>query len=81
VDLRDAAAQSLLVDVGALLWSLAASAEGRGREALHGYLGTLLPAMGWSPHTANTLLQMVAAPAPLGTFKEGFKKFIRSAIS
>ena len=78
LDLRDAAAQALLVDIGALLWTL--SAPTCKQEQLRGYFDEALPALGWPPNASLALQTMLATPAPLGTFKENFKKFIRSAV-
>ena len=77
LDLRDAAAQAYLVDVGTFLWTL--SSPTCQEEQLRIYLTEALPALGWSQNAASVLLNMLAAQTPLGTFKENFKKFIRSA--
>ena len=77
LDLRDAAAQAYLVDVGTFLWTL--SSPTCQEEQLRIYLTDALPALGWSQNAASVLLNMLAAQTPLGTFKENFKKFIRSA--
>ena len=78
LDLRDASAQALLVDIGALLWTL--STPSCMQEELRVYLDEALPALGWPPSATATLLAMLKAVTPLGTFKENFKKFIRSAV-
>ena len=77
LDLRDAAAQAYLVDVGTFLWTL--SSPTCQEEQLRTYLTDALPALGWSHNAASILMNMLAAQTPLGTFKENFKKFIRSA--
>ena len=77
LDLRDAAAQAYLVDVGTFLWTLSSPTCQEEQHRL--YLTDALPALGWSQNAASVLLNMLAAQTPLGTFKENFKKFIRSA--
>ena len=122
VDVRDAATQSLLVEVGGLIWTLQLALSAHAATPplvpascttpmLHSlslpvYLGQLLPLIGWPSHAVNTLQQIVSAinnsPSPtpninntsisttttsnstvipLGTFKETFRKFVRSAVS
>lgn len=78
LDLRDAAAQAFLVDVGTFLWTL--SSPTCQQEQLRVYLSEALPALGWSINAATVLQNMLATTTPLGTFKENFKKFIRSAV-
>lgn len=78
LDLKDAAAQALLVDIGALLWSLSATSCKQGE--LRAYFDEALPALGWPPNATAALQAMLTPVSPLGTFKENFKKFIRSAV-
>ena len=78
LDMRDASAHAFLVDIGALLWTLAA--PNCKQEDLRIYFDDALPALGWSPHATLNLQSMLGTPSPLGTFKENFKKFIRSAV-
>jgi hypothetical protein len=78
LDLRDATAQAYLVDVGTFLWTL--SSPTCQQDQLRVYLSEALPALGWSINAVTVLLNMLATTTPLGTFKENFKKFIRSAV-
>lgn len=78
LDLKDAAAQALLVDIGALLWTLASPSCQQ--EPLRAYFQEALPALGWPLNASTALQNMLIIPGPLGTFKENFKKFIRSAV-
>lgn len=78
LDLKDAAAQALLVDIGALLWTLASPSCQQ--DPLRAYFQEVLPALGWPLDASNALQNMLITPGPLGTFKENFKKFIRSAV-
>jgi hypothetical protein len=78
LDLKDAAAQALLVDIGGLLWTLASPSCKQ--DPLRAYFQEVLPALGWPVDASNALQNMLITPGPLGTFKENFKKFIRSAV-
>jgi hypothetical protein len=78
LDFRDASAQALLVDLGGLLWTL--TSPTCQQDQLRVYFVEALPALGWPPAAASALQNMLLTPGPLGTFKENFKKFIRSAM-
>ena len=78
LDLKDANSLAFLVDVGTFFWTL--STPNCHPEELRSYLSEALPALGWSHGASSALQNMLSAPSPLGTFKESFKKFMKSNV-
>jgi hypothetical protein len=81
LNVKDAAAQSVLVELAALLRatlaSLSQEAPGNGNSHSAAYFMETLSALGWPEHRTQQFLQHLAAPTPLGTFRDAFKLFIR----
>lgn len=75
VNVKDAAAQSLLVEVASMLWILH---HILGTQMTVSYMTGLLAKLGWNATTQQTFIQQLITPTPLGTYKETFKQFIRS---
>jgi hypothetical protein len=81
LNVKDAAAQSVLVELAALLRathaSLSQEASGNGSNHSAAYFMKTLSGLGWPEHRTQQFLQHLAAPTPLGTFRDAFKLFIR----
>jgi len=90
LDVNDAAAQGVLTELAVLLRNAAAAidaAEGTvpgvagGPSDVEGpgarYFFSMLSAQGWPLESVHSLLQLLCAGTPLGSFKDSFKKFVR----
>lgn len=75
VNVKDAAAQSVLVEMAALQWTLYFVL---GTQAAMSYFTDLLIKLGWNSTIQQTFLLQLSAEQPLGTYKDTFKLFIRS---
>lgn len=75
VNVRDAMTQSLLVEVGVLVWTMHAV---NAADTI-AYLQQLLPALGWPPASCMSLIASLSLP--VHAFKESFKQFVRDLMS
>lgn len=76
LNVHDAGTQGVVSEVACLLWTLHAL---RPADTLGHLQTSLLPTLGWPPACSTALLEMLAAGTPQGTFKENFKRFLRSS--
>ena len=81
LNVKDAAAQGVLVEVALLLRSLHVllSANNSGESGV--YFPSMLRSLQWPDHQIQLLLQHLCAATPLGTFKDSFKLFVRECSS
>eukprot|EP01034_Spumella_vulgaris_P022267 gene22267-28381_t len=76
VNVKDAAAQSVVVEIAAALWTLQLVL---GAQAMTSYLSGVLTALAWGTTTQQTCVQQLTAFPLLGAYRETFKLFLRSA--
>lgn len=76
VNVKDAAAQSVIVEIAAALWTLQLVL---GAQATASYLSGVLTTLAWGSATQQTCLQQLTAFPLLGAYRETFKLFLRSA--
>lgn len=77
VNVRDAAAQSVLVELAVLLRSVHAVL---GTDSAS-YFTSLLTSLGWPAHRVQAFVQLLSAATPLPAFRDAFKMFIRECAS
>ena len=75
VNVKDAASQSVLVEIAALQWTLY---QVLGAQDAMSYFSAVLTKLGWSVAVQQTYLVQLTAEQPLGTYRDTFKQFIRS---
>jgi hypothetical protein len=76
VNVKDAAAQSVVVEIAAALWTLQLVL---GAQATASYLSGVLTTLAWGSSTQQTCLQQLTAFPLLGAYRETFKLFLRNA--
>jgi hypothetical protein len=84
LNVKDAAAQSVLVELAALLRAVHSaltydvpSQSATNPQASPAYFLKMLQALGWPEQKAQIFFQQLAAPTPLGAYRDAFKLFIR----
>ena len=75
---KDAAAQSVLVEVAALLRAIYCSRLFHSTDACLQYFHDLLLLLNWPEEATRQFLVLMTEQVPLGTYKESFKRFARS---
>ena len=78
LDLKDAQTLSLIQDIGSLLWTVS---NVRGTEEIVLYLQQYATqSMGWSNDITSRVINELNQQGNLGTFKDNFKKIIKSQL-
>lgn len=77
LNIKDGATQTLLQDIGGLIWVWYANEK----EYVINYLAHLLQSLAWPMEFVVKLTELLMNTKQLGQFKDSFKQFIRQTIS
>lgn len=77
LSVKDAQTQAVIAELGSLLWILK---EKMGDDAFVAYLAPVLQRTAWTSSGAEALISQLRSNLPMTTYREEFKKLVRSTV-